>query len=91
MRYHYDSVKRTSNLRKHGFDFDDARQDIESGKSITFEDNRFYYDEQRYVVMGVLGGDVVVIITTESDTEIRIIPMRKAERNEQKIYFDHLR
>ena len=45
---------------------------------------------ERIVTMGLLDGMVVVIVTTESDTEIRIISMRKAEKNEQKIYFSNL-
>jgi uncharacterized DUF497 family protein len=90
MRYSYDPLKRSSNLTKHGFDFDDAQQVIESGQTVTFEDRRFDYEEPRFVTMGLLDGMVVVIVTTESDTEIRIISMRKAEKNEQKIYFSNL-
>ena len=90
MRYSYDSIKKKSNLKKHGLDFDDAQSVIESGQTVTFEDNRFDYDEPRFITMGVLGDAIVVITTTESDTEIRIISMRKAEKNEQKIYFSNL-
>jgi uncharacterized DUF497 family protein len=90
MRYSYDPLKRSSNLKKHGFDFDDAPQVIESGQTVTFEDLRFDYDEPRFITIGLLNGTVVVIVTTESDTEIRIISMRKAEKNEQKIYFSNL-
>ena len=90
MRYSYDSIKKKSNLKKHGLDFDDAQSVIESGQTVTFEDSRFDYDEPRFITMGVLGDAIVVIATTESDTEIRIISMRKAEKNEQKIYFSNL-
>jgi uncharacterized protein len=90
MRYSYDRLKKAANLKKHGLDFDDARQVIESGQTVTFEDNRFEYDEPRFITMGMLSGAVVVIVTTESDTEIRIISMRKAEKDEQKIYFGNL-
>jgi uncharacterized DUF497 family protein len=86
MRYSYDPLKKSSNLKKHGLDFDDARQVIENGETVTFEDRRFDYDEQRFITMGLLRGVVVVIVTAETDTEIRIISMRKAEKNEQKIY-----
>ncbi|MBC3874263.1 BrnT family toxin [Undibacterium flavidum] len=90
MRYNYDRSKKASNLEKHGLDFDDARQVIESEQTVTFEDKRFNYDEPRFITMGMLRGSVVVIVTTESDTNIRIISMRKAEKNEQKIYFENL-
>ncbi len=90
IRYSYDRAKKAANLKKHGLDFDDARQVIESGQTVTFEDNRFDYDEPRFITLGILGEAVVFIVTTESDTEIRIISMRKADKHEQKIYFGNL-
>ena len=87
MRYRYDPEKRIGNLRKHGYDFDDARQVIESARTVTFEDRRFDYNEQRFITMGMLRGEVVVIATAETEDEIRLISMRRAERHEQEIYF----
>ncbi|WP_273703460.1 BrnT family toxin [Candidatus Accumulibacter vicinus] len=79
MRYSYDPEKRTSNLKKHGYDFEDAPQVIES--------DRFDYHEQRFITLGLLRGDVVVIATAETDENIRVISMRKAERNEHEIFY----
>ena len=90
MRYRYDPEKRIGNLRKHGHDFDDARLVIESEMTVTFEDRRFEYDEQRFITMGMLRGEVVVIATAETEDEIRVISMRKAERHEQEIYFSQV-
>jgi len=90
MRYTFDPMKRDANLKKHGFDFEDAPQIIESGRTVTFEDCRFAYCEPRFITLGVLHGDVVVIATAETVEEIRIISMRKAERNEQEIYYGNL-
>lgn len=87
MRYSHDPKKRTANLKKHGYDFKDAPQVMESPDSVTFEDRRFAYEEQRFITLGRLGGQVVVIATAETDEEIRLISMRKAERNEEKIYY----
>ena len=87
MRYRYDPRKQIGNLRKHGYDFDDASQVIESDTALTFEDRRADYGEQRFVTLGMLRGSVVVIITAETEDEIRVISMRKAERHEQEIYF----
>ncbi len=75
---------------KHGYDFEDAPQVIESDRTVTFEDRRFAYDEQRFITLGMLREDVVVIATAETDEEIRLISMRKAERNEQEIYYSNL-
>jgi uncharacterized protein len=90
MRYTHDPQKRATNLKKHGYDFEDAPQVIESDRTVTFEDRRFAYNEQRFISLGMLREEVVVIITAETDKEIRVISMRKAERNEQEIYYSNL-
>ena len=36
---------------------------IESDRTVTFEDRRFDYDEQRFITLGMLREDVVVIST----------------------------
>ena len=90
MRYLYDPAKKTANLRKHGLDFDDVPKVIESDANVTFEDRRFDYGEQRFITLGLLNGEVVVVVTAETDEEIRVISMRKAEQNEQEIYFRNL-
>ncbi|MEI8362876.1 MAG: BrnT family toxin [Betaproteobacteria bacterium] len=89
MQYSYNNTKKALNLAKHGLDFDDARLVIESGKTVTFEDNRFDYGEQRFITLGLLQDSLVVIVTSETDKEIRIISMRKADKNEQAIYYEN--
>jgi len=90
MRYTHDHAKRTANLKKHGYDFRDAPTVIESDQTVTFEDRRFSYEDQRFITLGMLRGVVVVVATTETDEEIRVISMRKAERNEEDIYYRNL-
>jgi uncharacterized DUF497 family protein len=89
MRYNYDPDKRVSNLKKHGLDIDDARDVIEGTQTVTFEDKRFDYGEVRFLTLGLLHGVVVIIATAETDKTIRIISMRKANKNEQKIYYEN--
>ena len=90
MRYTYDPKKRKANLKKHGYDFKDVQLLIDGSATVTFEDRRFDYGEQRFVTLGVLRNDVVAIATAETDEEIRVISMRKAERHEEEIYFANL-
>lgn len=87
-RYSYDPNKRASNRKKHGLDFEDAKEVIESGRTVTFEDNRFEYGERRFVTLGILRGRVVA--TAETDDEIRVVSMRWATSHEQDIYFRNL-
>ena len=90
MRYSFDPTKRASNLKKHGVDLADAPKVIESGQTVTFEDRRFAYGEERFVTLGPLGDVLVAIVTAETEDHIRIISMRKADRNEQGIYRENL-
>ena len=90
MQYSYDKNKKVINLAKHGFDFDDAKQVIESDKAVTFEDNRFEYGEQRFITIGLLQNALVVIVTSETENKIRIISMRKAEKHEQAKYYENI-
>lgn len=90
MRYSFDPVKRASNLETHGLDLADAPKVIESAQTVTFEDRRFDYSEERFVTLGPLGKLLVVIVTAETDNHIRIISMRKANRHEQGIHRENL-
>jgi uncharacterized DUF497 family protein len=89
VRFDWDEKKRGSNLNKHGFDFADARE-VFSGLTVTLEDDRFEYTERRFITLGMLKEIVVIIAHQETDEEIRVISMRKANRNEQKRYFQSL-
>ncbi|MBI5438483.1 MAG: BrnT family toxin [Nitrosomonadales bacterium] len=89
MRYSYDPKKKAANLKKHGLNFDDARGVIESAQTVTFEDQRFDYGEARFLTLGLLHGVVVIIATAETNKTIRIISMRKADKHEQKIYYEN--
>jgi uncharacterized DUF497 family protein len=56
MRHTHDPAKRTANLKKHGYDFRDAPTVIESDQTVTFEDRRFNYPDQRLIALGMLRG-----------------------------------
>ncbi len=57
---------------------------------MTFEERRLDYEEQRFITLGMFSEKVVVIATAETDEEIRVLSMRKAERHEEKIYYSNL-
>jgi uncharacterized DUF497 family protein len=86
MRFEWGEEKRKSNIKKHGFDFIDTETVFESA-TFTIIDDRFDYTENRYITLGMFEGIVVVIAHTEEDDLIHVISMRKATKNEQKIYF----
>ncbi len=86
MKFEWDEAKRKSNIKKHGFDFVDADK-VFDGATFTINDDRFDYEKNRYITLGMLEGIVVVITHLEENELIRIISIRKATKNEQKIYF----
>jgi uncharacterized protein len=81
MRFSWDERKRRLNLKDHGLDFVDAPSVFE-GPTFTFEDDRFAYDEQRYMTLGFLAGMVVSIVHTESPSRIHVISFER--RREMK-------
>lgn len=89
MKFIWNGEKRQSNLKKHGLDFGDA-ETVFAGPTFTFEDSRHNYGEQRWVTLGLLGLQVVVIVHTETQNEIRIISMREASNHEQSLFFRNL-
>jgi uncharacterized DUF497 family protein len=89
MRFVWDESKRSANIKKYRLDFTEGWK-VFSGPTFTFEDTRFEYVEQRFISIGMLDRHVVVIAHTENEKEIRIISMRKARKNEQKIFFENL-
>ena len=85
----WDEGKREGNLRKHGFDFQDAWQ-VFAGPTLTFGDDRFHYPEVRFVTIGFLHGRAVTLVHTESAGIVRVISLRKATRHEQAELFNQL-
>lgn len=89
MRFTWDEAKRMRNLKDHGLDFVDAKQ-VFDGPTYTYEDDRFHYEEQRFVTLGLLKGIPVSIVHTETRNRIHIISFRKATRRETAILFENL-
>lgn len=89
MRFAWDEAKRRRNLTVHGFDFADV-EEVFTGPTFTFEDDRFHYPEQRFVTLGLLRDVCVSLVHTETAERIRVISFRKATKNEQIIFFQNI-
>jgi len=86
MELEWDENKRLLNLSKHKIDFIGA-EEIFNGYTVTFEDDRERYYEQRFVTLGQLQGRVVAVVHTEVGENIRIISIRKATKHETRGYY----
>ena len=90
MDFTWHEPKRLANLKKHGVDFAVAGR-VFAGPTFTFEDNREAYGERRWVTLGLSGMKVMVIVHTETASEIHVISMREADNDEQVLFFANLR
>lgn len=86
MKFDWDEAKRQANIKKHGIDFADLEPLFE-GVTVLLLDGRFDYGESRFNSLGLLNGEVLLVVHTETDTVIRIISARKATKYEEKRYF----
>jgi uncharacterized protein len=92
MKYEWDTLKNESNILKHGFGFDKAREIFEDPNIITFEDCRFNYGERREIsigeiVLATLNEKIAItVVHTQRHASIRLISARKASQLERKMY-----
>jgi len=89
VKFEWDENKRRANITKHGFDFEGV-QTVFDGVTLTVKDDRFEYDEIRYITLGFWNGRLVHIVHTETEEVIRIISVRKATRYEEKEFVRHV-
>ena len=79
----WDEAKRKLNIKNHGLDF--ARCDeIWDRFTVTREDKRQDYGEERWVCFGLLATEVVVMVYTERPKGPHVISLRKAEKHEAR-------
>jgi hypothetical protein len=80
-----ETAKRKRNLAKHGLDLADAGAVLE-GRCLERIDDRRDFGEERWISIGMLGGQIVVCIWVERGEAARIISLRKADKDEQEDY-----
>jgi uncharacterized DUF497 family protein len=84
----WDPAKALANLKKHGVDFADAAVALEDENALTIADTE--HGEFRFKTLAMSPtADVLLIVHAEQDEDtIRIISARKAEKPEQRQYFE---
>ncbi len=84
----YDENKRQLNLKKHYLDFIGCDV-VFAGFTLTREDKSGIYGEMRFQTLGLWNDIVVFIVHTPRGNHEHIISIRKAEKHEQRIYWQH--
>jgi uncharacterized protein len=83
--FQWDEEKSAANELKHNVSFLQAAQ-IFRGFVLRREDTRRDYGEKRFIALGAFEGDILKVVYTNRDGDIRIISAWKAGRNEREIY-----
>ena len=85
MPIEFDAAKRAATLEARGLDM--ARADeVMAGTTLTVEDDRRDYGEDRFITIGFLDGAMVVLVWTPRGDAHRIISLRKANERERTLY-----
>jgi hypothetical protein len=86
VRFQYDPSKAAANLRKHRVSFADAEGVFGDPLAITLEDPDAE-GEPRYVAVALgSAGELLVVVYSAREDEIRLISARRATRKERKQY-----
>ena len=85
MKITFDPVKRQTALSERGLNFADAAI-VFAGPTITVQDARRDYGEQRFQTVGFLADRMVMIVWTPRNEARHVISMRKCNDREKAIY-----
>ena len=87
--FEWDEAKSRENLRKHGVSFEEAQTAFYDENAIRFLDPDSSGGEDRFIMLGMSAKLHVLVVChcfRESETVIRIISARKANRREAEEY-----
>jgi len=90
LEFKWDDRKNKANTKKHGVSFEEARTIFFDEKATAFFDPDHSEDEDRFILLGIsirLRILVVCHCFRESETVVRIISARKADKVEAQDYW----
>jgi len=88
LEFEWHDAKAEANLEAHGVSFDLATTVFKDPFAVERLDDREDYGEQRFVIIGMAEGHVVLFVAySERGERIRIISARRATQHEQDDYF----
>lgn len=87
MTFEWDEVKAQKNLEKHGVEFPIAMRAFLDVNRLEYESDG-EYDERRWIVIGLVSDQLLVVVYTMRGEVYRLISARRAERNERQRYWN---
>ena len=89
LRFVWGSQKAKDNARKYGITFEEAQTVFLDDHALLILDPDHSDDEDRFVLLGISARLRILVVChcyRESDSEIRLISARKADRKERRQY-----
>lgn len=90
-RFEWDKNKNNINKRKHKVSFEEAKTVFLDYNALYMPDPEHSKDEECFIILGMSTKANLLIVChcyRESESVIRIISARKADKGEQQIYFE---
>jgi len=88
LEFEWHDTKAEANLQTHGVSFDLAKTVFKDPFAIERLDDRKDYAEERFVIIGMAEGHVLLFVAyTEREDRIRIISARRVTQHEQDDYY----
>ena len=90
LEFEWDAKKDKANAKKHGVSFDEARTVFYDEYAIQFFDPEHSESEDRFILLGTsfkLKTLVVCHCFRKEETVVRIISDRKADKDEEQVYW----
>ena len=90
IQFEWDTDKNKMNITKHGVSFEEAATVFDDENVIIILDGNHSDDEERFVALGMSAQSRVLLVchcNRDNDCITRIISARKAENDEEGIYF----
>ena len=89
-QFEWDTEKNKTNIQKHGVSFEEAATVFDDENIILILDGNHSDEEERFVALGMSAQSRVLLVchcNRDNDSITRIISARKAESDEEAIYF----
>ncbi|MEE9322427.1 MAG: BrnT family toxin [Granulosicoccus sp.] len=91
LEFEWSKRKATSNQKKHGVSFEEARTVFFDESAIQYHDPDNSDQEERFILLGLSFRPQALVVChcfRESETVVRIISARKADKVEKKAYWE---
>ena len=90
LKFEWDAKKSKTNSKKHGVSFKEAQTSFYDEYAIQFFDPEHSETEDRFLLLGTSFKSNTLVVShcfRETETKVRIISARKADKSEEEVYW----